>query len=296
MERIELWTSKERKIPYLSILPTILIMLCLALFPLIYSLIISFHKYNLIKPPIRFIGFANYFDLILNDSRYVHAIIFTFAFAIIATTFELILGFFIAYLLADKDISPSYSSIIRTIILIPYVVAPVAISYSFKTLIYDPSFGYLNYFLRILKLPIINFFRGFISAPIGLLIMEIILRTPFIIIILYAGIISINPDIIDAARIDGVSSFQKFKYVIIPSIFPIMAVACIIRFLDVVKLFDEAYVLTGGGPGYQTENISLYIVDNAFAYFHMGYACAAAFLFFVLTIIIISIILKRIRL
>ena len=179
--------------------------------------------------------------------------------------------------------------------MVPYVVAPVVVSYTFKTLIYDQTFGYLGYFLRLFHLPAFDIFQGSMNAPMGILVMEILLRTPFITIILYAGISSIDASILDSAAIDGASWFKKITKIIIPIIQPILVVGFILRFMDALKIFTEIYVITGGGPGYVTESVSVFVIKQAFEFFHMGYAAASSFIFLLLIIILISISLKAFK-
>jgi len=278
----------EKLFPYLALLPAVLLIVLVGILPNIYTFYLSLHEYELINPPPVFIGLENYKNLVVDNPRFIHAITFTVVFAFAATTIELLFGFWIAYLLADDDVSHRFASVIRTLLMVPFVAAPVVISYIFKTLIFDPTFGYLNYFLGLLDLPVFNMFEGSMRAPFAILIMEAILRTPFIVIILYAGISSIDPAILDAGKIDGASGWQNITKIILPTIAPVMIVAYVLRFIDALKMFDEIYVITGGGPGIATENISLYAVNQAFVYYHMGFAAAAAFLFLLLIILLVS--------
>lgn len=278
----------EKLFPYLALIPAVLLIVLVGILPNIYTFYLSLHEYELINPPPVYIGIENYKNLIVGNPRFIHAITFTVVFAFAATTVELLFGFWIAYLLADEDVSHRFASVIRTLLMVPFVAAPVVISYIFKTLIFDPTFGYLNYFLGLLDLPVFNMFEGSLRAPIAILIMEVILRTPFIVIILYAGISSIDPAILDAGKIDGASGWQNVTKIILPSIAAVAIVAYVLRFIDALKMFDEIYVVTGGGPGIATENISLYAVNQAFVYYHMGFAAAAAFLFLLLIILLVS--------
>jgi multiple sugar transport system permease protein len=288
MDRELTQPQHEKLFPYLALLPAVVLIVLVGILPNIYTFYLSLHEYELINPPPVFIGFENYANLIVGNPRFIHAITFTVVFAFAATTIELLFGFWIAYLLADDDVSHRYASVIRTLLMVPFVAAPVVISYIFKTLIFDPTFGYLNYFLGLLDLPVFNMFEGSMRAPIAILIMEVILRTPFIVIIIYAGISSIDPAILDAGKIDGASGWQNVTKIILPSIAPVAIVAYVLRFIDALKMFDEIYVVTGGGPGIATENISLYAVNQAFVYYHMGFAAAAAFLFLLLIILLVS--------
>lgn len=295
MEKTTAWSKQERLFPYIAIFPTVMLIVLVGVVPCIYTFILSLQEYELIKPPATFVGFANYADLLFHNSRYLRALAFTMIFALVATTLELFVGFFIAYLLADKEVSERYSAVIRTLMMVPFVVAPVVVSYTFKTLIYDQTFGYLNYFLRILHLPGFDIFQGAWNAPIGILVMEVILRTPFIAIILYAGISSIDPAILDAASIDGATWLKRLTSVVIPTIRPIIVVGFVLRFIDALKMFDEIYVVTGGGPGYVTENVSVFTVKQAFEFFHMGYAAAAAFIFLIMVMILVSLLMRTAR-
>lgn len=287
--------KSDRSFPYVAILPVSLIILLLGLVPAAYTFVLSLQHYDLIQPPARYVGFQNYVTLLTSDGRFLHAIIFTVLFAGTATILELIIGFFVSYLLANKEVSHFFSSLIRTLLLVPYVVAPVVISYTFKTLIYDQTFGYLNYFLGLVGLPGIDMYHGAIAAPVGLLVMEVILRTPFIAIIMYAGISSIDESIFDASSIDGVSWWQRITQIIIPVIRPIIVIGFVLRFMDALKMFDEIYVITRGGPGYVTENISLFASTQAFTYFRMGYAAASAFIFLIVVIILVFTVMRRVR-
>ncbi len=218
--------------------------------------------------------------------------IFTITFALIATGIELLVGFVLAYVLADKGVSSRYSSITRTLMMIPYIVAPVAVAYTYKSLIYDPSSGYLNYFLKLLHIPPFIIFDGRWNAIIAVLVMEIILRTPFVTLILYAGISAVPGSILEAAEIDGAKIMQRIFKVIIPFIRPVLVVAFVFRFMDSLKMFDEIYVLTKGGPGTTTENVSIFASAQSFEFFHTSYAAAATFIFFIIVMIIINTFLK----
>jgi len=276
-------------------MPALILILLVGVAPNIYTLFLSLHNYDLINPPAVWVGLGNYVDLLTNNARFVHALVFTVLFALAATVLEVIIGFVIAYLLADDDVSHRYSSVVRTLLMLPFVAPPVVISYVFKTLIYDPTFGYLNYFLQLAGLPVFNMFIGSWRAPVAVLIMEVILRTPFIVIILYAGISAVDRTMLEAARIDGASKLQEIRKIILPFITPVAVVAFALRFIDALKMFDEMYVVTGGGPGYVSENISLYTTSEAFAYFRMGYAAASAFVSLLLVMIIVSVFVRSFK-
>lgn len=278
-------TKQNRVTAYRYIMPTVAIVVIAGLVPILYSIYISLFDYELIQTQHTFIGLKNYVNL-LTDDRFLHATVFTVGFAFVATLCEVILGFILAYLLYSKNIAPKFSSFIRVIMLIPYMVAPVVISFTFKTLIYDVNFGYLNAILRELGLPILNVFSGKWNSSIAVLLMEIFLRTPFTILILYAGLTTISPELIEASMIDGANTSTKIRRIILPILKPVVFVAFIFRFMDALKMFDEMYVLTRGGPGYTTENLSLFVASQGFEFSHMGLASAASVLFFIIVAVI----------
>ncbi len=266
-------------------MPTVAIVVIAGLVPILYSVYISLFEYELIQTQHTFIGLANYINLI-SDERFLHATVFTVGFALVATICEVALGFVLAYLLYSKNVAAKFSSLIRVIMLIPYMVAPVVISFTFKTLIYDVNFGYLNAVLREIGLPMLNVFSGKWNSSIAVLIMEIFLRTPFTVLILYAGLTTISPELIEASMIDGANTWTKIRRIVLPILKPVVFVAFIFRFMDALKMFDEMYVLTRGGPGYTTENLSLFVASQGFEFSHMGLASAASVLFFVIVAVV----------
>lgn len=286
-----MFEKHPRRLIYGYTWPTIAIVFLVGVVPILFSVFISLFNYELTSAEQPFIGLKNYIDL-LGDERFIHAAVFTVSFALVATTLELIIGFIFAGLLYDKDINPRFSSAIRTIMLVPYMVAPVVISYIFKTMIYDVNFGFLSAGLRAMGLPALNMFSGQWNPPIAVLIMEIFLRTPFVILILYAGLTTIPPQLMEASMIDGAGTPQRIRHIIIPILKPVMVVAFLFRFMDALKMFDEMYVLTRGGPGYTTENLSLYVASQGFEFSHMGKASAAAVLFFLLVAMVCGLLLK----
>ena len=285
--------NSQQGFPYYAIAPAVILFVLLGFYPSLQALLLSLQDYDLTSPEHSFIGLENYRTLIMEDDHYLYSVAFTIVFGFVATALELVVGFTIAYLLADKSVSHRFSSMIRTGLLVPFVSAPVVMSYTFKTLIYDQTFGYLNYFLRMTGSSGIDLFKGVVAAPVGVLVMEVILRTPFIAIVLYAGISSIDESILDAADIDGVSWWGRIRLIVLPLIRPVMVIGFVIRFMDALKMFDEMFVVTGGGPGYVTENISLFAAKRAFVYFEVGYAAAAAFLFLLLIVVLVSLPMRR---
>ena len=283
--------SSDRWFLRLAILPAALVLVLVGVVPLLYAGWLSLHDYDLIRPPQLFIGLENYQEL-LSDGRFQYSMAFTFAFAFAATTIELAVGFLIAWLLADRQVPGRLSSASRTLMLIPYMVAPVVMAYIFKTLLYDANFGYLSDALVRLGQPPFIMFEGFWKPILSLLAMDVILRTPFVVLILYAGITTVPPEQLEAAAVDGANLIQRIARIVLPILRPIILIAFVFRFMDALKIFDEIWVITGGGPGRTTESVSVFASKTAFTQFKMGYATAAS-LVFAITVLVLTVIILR---
>jgi multiple sugar transport system permease protein len=218
-----------------------------------------------------------------------------------------VLGFLIAWLLADKQIPGRLSSVSRTLMLVPYMVAPVVMAYVFKTLVYDPSFGYLSDVVQTLGLGQFVWFEATRVEILGLdltwswkpfavlLFMDVILRMPFVVLILYAGISTVSQEQLEAAAVDGANLRQRITRIVLPILRPIILIAFVFRFMDAPKIFDEIWVITGGGPGRATESVSVFASKTAFQQFKMGYATASSLIFAFVVLGLTAIILRGTR-
>lgn len=287
-------TFGDRYFLWIALVPAVLVLVFVGLIPLLYAGWLSLHEYDLVRPPQIFIGLENYAQL-LADARFQYSMAFTFAFAFAATAIEVVLGFLIAWLLADRQIPDRLSSASRTLMLIPYMVAPVVMAYIFKTLIYDANFGYLSDVLQTAGGGPFIMFEGTWKPILSLLAMDVVLRMPFVVLILYAGISTLSPEQLEAAAVDGASLRQRITSIVLPVLRPIILIAFVFRFMDALKIFDEIWVITGGGPGRTTESVSVFASKTAFVQFKMGYATASSLIFAVVVVILTAIILRGTR-
>jgi multiple sugar transport system permease protein len=286
--------SGDRWFLWFSLLPAAVVLFLVGVVPLLYAGWLSLHDYDLVRPPQIFIGLENFAEL-LGDGRFQYAMAFTFLFALAATSIEVVLGFLIAWLLADRQIPGRLSSLSRTLMLIPYMVAPVVMAYIFKTLIYDANFGYLSDVLvRAGGGPFIMF-EGTWKPILALLFMDVVLRMPFVVLILYAGISTLPTEQLEAAAVDGANLAQRIWSIVLPILRPIILVAFVFRFMDALKIFDEIWVITGGGPGRTTESVSVFASKTAFVQFKMGYATASSLIFAFMVVALTAVILRGTR-
>jgi multiple sugar transport system permease protein len=255
--------------------PAILLILIVIVVPMLYSLYLSFTDYNLLNARnSSFIGIENYIEL-FKDKVFITSFVRTFVFMTLTVNLELLFGLLIALLLSKPLKGESF---LRIILMVPMMFPPILVGFQFKWIFNDQA-GLLNNLLYSLtgqlhQIPwLIDQPYGFLS----ILIAELWMGTPFMAIILLAGMMSLPKEPFEAADIDGASGFQKFYYITRPMLMPYMLIAMAIRSLDISRAYDLVKIMTNGGPAQRTELIWTYvtrlsIVDSKFA---MG--CAMSF-------------------
>lgn len=273
----------DRRLPVLFIAPVVGILLTLAIGPLLFIFITSFTSWELVSSaPPQFIWFRNYLNIAL-DSRFWNAMKNTLILLIGGVGLQLILGLTTALLLNREF---RLKRVVTSLFLIPITIAPVVVGFQWRV-IYHESFGPLNYIIRALHLG-----NGFAwladtrTALPSILVAEVWQWTPFVTIVLLAGLQSISPRVYEAANVDGATPWQVFRRVTLPLLKPTIIIVALFRVMDVFKIFDLVFLLTGGGPGTASESVSLYTYINGFRYFSMGYATALA----VIQLVIVTII------
>lgn len=285
---------KRKHRAYLFILPAIIIILIITIFPLIYSLGISFAYYYLPSgiPP-RFIGLENYIQ-VFRDSKAIDSVIVTLKVLVPALVLEFSLGLTIALLL--NRITKG-KGILTSTIIAPMLISPAAAGMAFR-LLYHPTYGPINSFLSLfsrsssLKIDWLGSSR---IAIYSIMLVDVWQMTPFIILVLLAGLTSIPEELYESGKIDGGSALQLFKGITLPLLRMSIIVAVLIRSIDLLKFFDLVYILTVGGPARTTETITFYTYFAGIRFFRVGYGAALSFMLLFLAIILTSIFLKVTR-
>jgi len=257
------------------ILPALVVVVTVAIFPVGYSVFNSFFRFNLTRPyATKFIGLRNYFDC-LSRSDFWNSVRVTLMMSGFVVSLEFLIGLLIALVLARKFAGCQF---LRTILALPMMVAPVAVSIIW-VIIYNNSFGILNYVIETIgfkpQLWLGNPRLAFFSIGIT----DIWQTTPFMMLLLIAGLQSIPSSLYEAATIDGAGRISTFIYVTLPSLKRVIIVALIFRTMDALRIFDKVFVLTGGGPSNATETLSVYCYKYGFRHFHMGFTSAVTIVF-----------------
>lgn len=284
----------HRIAPVVFLSPAVLMLLCLSLIPIGYSLWISFQRYNLAMPAstIRFNGLANYAKL-LSNPQFLDSIVWTLVFAASAVVVETVMGLSIALLL-HSDYSRHFNGVFKTVLIIPMMVAPVVSATVWKLMFY-PVYGVVNCTLEMLGLSAVNWLGETYWAKIAIIIVEIWMATPFCVLVFQAALKTVPVEMVEAARVDGASAGRTLFSITLPTIRNFLALVVTIRLSDALRAFDAVMQLTNGAPGASTETIGTTIYKIAFRYNDVGQGSAGAFIFFVVVSIVALISMKIMR-
>ena len=256
----------ERNLRILFPLPAIIFVALLMIFPVLYTLFLSFTNWNLTSGmPLSFNGINSY-RRVLTEPRFLHAVGRTFAFTFFAVLIEGLLGVAIALILNRAFVG---KSIAKLLLLLPLVATPVAVGIVFN-LFYDPTIGLANFVLKSLGLPQGLWVSSAGSVIPSLILVDVWQWTPMITLIVLAGLAGLSEEPVEAARVDGASEWQILRYVTLPMVMPVILTAVILRLIDALKTFDIIFAMTGGGPGYASETLNIMGFKYSFEYFRMG--------------------------
>lgn len=274
MTKIE---RKEHVAGYLFIAPQLIGFVAFVVFPLFFSLYLCFAQWNMIDMP-EFVGTAN-FEAIFRDRTFWKAVGNTFIYIAIVVPLTLFSSLTLAILTNRKL---PFMSFYRAAFFLPMVTSTVAIAMVWK-FIYQPESGALNSVLAVFgvkNLP--NWLQDDKLARFAVSIMSVWLKVGYYYIIFDAGLKNIPQDLYEAADIDGASPLRKVFRITIPMLSSVMFFVTVMLFIDVFGMFNEVFIMTGGGPDYSTYTLSMYIYFNAFQNFDMGRAAVASWVLFAL--------------
>jgi len=265
---------KNKKLaPYLLVSPYIIHLGLFVLFPIVFSFILMFHRWNIISP-MEFIGFENFTKLI-QDRLFFKAIFNTLIFLVIHIPLQIVVALFLAETLNQKI---RFRAFLRASYFLPVVISGVVVTIVWQQL-YGLDTGLLNRILIKIGLPRVGWLSDPNIAMPSIAIMATWKNVGLYVVLFLVGLQSVPPHYYEAADIDGASHWQKFRYITIPAINPTIFMVVILSTIGGFSLFIEPYIMTSGGPLNSTVSAVLYIYKQAFTYYHMGYAAALGFFF-----------------
>lgn len=277
--------------PIYYLLPTVIPLLLLTLYPFLRGLWLAFTGYDLYKKDASFVGVANFTALLTNDTLFWSALRNNLIWTVGVVGITYLLGAITALALNERL---PFRTMFRGIALIPWVCPPVVTALTWR-LIYDPNIGFLNYYLArfgLIDRPVAWLSTG-TNAMFAAIIMEVWKLLPFMIVMLLAGLQAVPEDLYEAAGIDGAGSLGTLRYITIPLLNRIGSIALLLSTISIFNTFDSMFVLTGGGPGNSTMLLSLMAYQFAFRYFQIGYASAIGVVMLLILIVPLTLYIKR---
>jgi multiple sugar transport system permease protein len=273
----------DRTIKILFIVPTLFLLIAINIFPLLWSLILSFSEYDALKQNVQginpnWIGIRNYTD-VLRDKAIWKYFSLTAKYVIFTISVEFIVGFGLALLLHRPF---KGKGLITTLILIPMMMSPPVIA-MFWRLLYNPKWGIVNYMLGLKDFVWLTNPR---MALASIVIANVWMWAPFTMLLSLAGLSAIPQYLYEAAEIDRASWWFKFRRITLPLVSPLLLLALLFRTMEAFKMFDLAFIMTAGGPGDTTELISINLYRIGFMQWNTGKASAFGYIILIMVIAI----------
>jgi len=275
-------SSRDARLAVWLLAPTGALLIGMFVFPLLWSLGLSFYDYSALKPqaPV-FTGVANYAAL-LSNAYFWRRFVTTGVFVLGTVTLQFAIGSGLAFLLRDDF--PGRKLVV-SLLLAPMMMAPVAVGVFFG-FIYEPTFGILNFATRTLFGWQVQWFDRPVPAMIAVILADTWMWSPFIMLLVLSGLLAVPKHLTEMAQIDRAGWWLTLRQVILPQIKPLLALAALLRTMESLKLFDTIFVMTKGGPGTATETLSISLYRVGFQYFHTGKASALAYIMLIVVIVL----------
>jgi multiple sugar transport system permease protein len=281
----------ERRPATLFLLPAVVVILLTTLYPLAYSLFLSGHSWNMSIPNSQPVpNFPANYTALVSDQQFLSSLRTTFVFVAVSVTVELVLGMALALLITS---AMRFLGVVRTILLIPVMIAPVVVGILWRTL-YHTDYGPVNDLLTTLGLPGREWLGDPANALSSVILVEVWQQTPVVTLILAAGLASIPVELGEAARVDGAGGWRVFRHITLPLLKRVILVVLVLRIMDLFKTFDIVYTLTQGGPGGVTDVISNLIYRTGLRAFQLGTASAMSWVFLVIVVLVSLVFVRQV--
>ena len=273
-----------RRLPFL---PAFIYVFLVTQIPFVLTVYYSFFSWNLLKPgSFRFAGLDNYASILANESIRI-AVWNTVLLTVCVIAISAVLGMAIAMLLNSEVFG---KGIMRTLMIAPFLIMPTAAALIWKDTLLNPLFGLIPYLLSPFGLGRVDWVGQF--PMVSVVAVEVWRWTPFMMLIILAGLQSQNPEVLEAAKVDGANAIQAFRRITLPLVRPFVELGALLGSLFVVQTFDSIYMLTYGGPGEDTTNIPFLLYIVAFQGFSIGQASAIGVVAVIITIIVATFALR----
>lgn len=279
-------------IKWFFLLPCLAYLIVMAIFPLTWSLRLSFTKWlaTIMENP-EWTGLTNFRDILLRDPRFWSALWFTVRFVFLAVIIQLGIGLGLAHLLNNNFRGRNF---FRVLFLIPMACPPIAVAFLWKMMLH-PDIGIINTALQTIGLAKVKWTTSVVVAPFTIVMVDVWEWTPFMFLVLFAAFQALPVEIYDAAAVDGASNFQVFRKITFPLVAPVIVTIVLIRIIDAFKLFELIFGITSAGPANATEALSFYVYLTGIKWMNLGKGSAMSWIFLLIVLGISLILLSRLR-
>jgi multiple sugar transport system permease protein len=278
----------DRRLAVLFIAPALALLLFLTIFPLLWALILSFTDFSATSArPFNWVGIDNYTSILSDPAVHKRART-TLIFVAGAVVLETVLGFGIAYLISRRA---RWQGALTTVFLVPMMLAPIVVGLFWRFML-DSQFGVMNSILTSLGLDRVLWLSQPDLAMLALIVVDAWQWTPFIMLIVLAGLTAVPKYLYEAAEIDRASEWFRFTRITLPLVWPLLLIGILFRAIDAFRMFDLVFILTGGGPGDSTETLSYSVYKVAFLGFDTGRASAYGLLMVVVVFLLAQLLIR----
>jgi multiple sugar transport system permease protein len=276
----------EKWAPWLLLAPTLIIMNIVGIYPLLHSLYISFTGAKPTDPNAHqgWVGLKNYAEVV-GDGQFWHAVLVTGGFTVLSVISSLVLAVLMA-ILFNRQL-PGFV-LMRSLILVPMLITPIAVGLIWRIMMM-PELGVLNYLFGMVGLGPFQWGSSRGSALASVVLVDVWQWTPFMFIIIFAGLKSLPRSPFESAQIDGASGWQTFWQVTVPMLKPVIVIAVLLRLIDAIRTYDTIYIITRGGPDFATDVVSIYLQRVNFRFFDLGYGSALSWVTMLLILAVVLI-------
>ncbi|MEU3627638.1 sugar ABC transporter permease [Amycolatopsis coloradensis] len=273
-------TPFKRRLP---LLPALLFVVAVTQLPFVLTVFYSFQSWNLVRPGSRhFVGLQNYLD-VFADSTFLGALLNTVVLTVICVFFSLLLGLGLAILLDRKFLG---RGVVRTLLITPFLILPAAGALLWKTTMFDPTYGLLHNAIG----TDVDWLSEF---PLAAVMAQVVWQwTPFMMLLILAGLQSQPKDVLEAASVDGAGRWRTFTAITLPHLSRFLQLATLLGAIYIVNSFDAIFLMTQGGPGTASTNLPFYIYQRAFQGFDIGQSSAMGVIVVILTMIVATFALR----
>jgi multiple sugar transport system permease protein len=288
------WSAQQASFFTRMLAPALVLITLITILPTLYLIGTSLTSWDLSRPgSLVFIGIKNYSDIFTQDPRFWNSVVVQVKFTVITVPVQVLLGLALAVFVREKIKNTFLVELSRGVFIVPMVIPPIVAALIWKIL-FTPPVSIISYVSEQLGMGQLAWLGSPNLAVLAISIGTIWEFFPFCFLLLYAGLLSIPEEPLEAARVDGASGWQTFRYVTLPMLGPTLSIVSLFRLVESIRTFPMIYVMTSGGPGFATEATNFYAYLQAFSYSYIGYSSAMILVVFAFTMGITALILGRI--